>query len=159
MREVWVEAKGYPLYRVSSLGRIVEVATGREPQYFLKDGRAQYNLKGPNGWGIVQQNRLVAASFIEDDISGYDINHADGDRTNNTIINLELMTHDENREHAYQHGLMPRPVRIVNLTTGEVYPSRQAAGRALGLIGALAIPKQRGVFERKGYRLQVVEEI
>lgn len=158
MREIWVEAKDYPLYRVSSLGRIVESATGCEPQYFLKDGRAQYNLKGPNGWGIVQQNRLVAASFIEDDISGYDVNHADGDRSNNAITNLELMTHEQNREHAHEHGLLRRPVRILNLTTGEEYPSRQAAGRALGYLAALVVPKQGGVFERKGYQLQVVDD-
>lgn len=40
---------------------------------------------------------------IEDD--SLVINHKDGDKRNNSISNLELVTHKENTEHAFSNGL------------------------------------------------------
>jgi hypothetical protein len=160
MKEIWVRAKGYPNLEVSNLGNVVDVETGRPPAYFMKDGRIQLNLKGGRWNNIVQLHRLIAASFFEDDINGYEINHADGDRTNNAVWNLEFATTEQNREHAYEHELMSRPVQIANLDTNETYSSLQEAGRKLGYLSALVIPKNArdgGVeFQKRGYRLKIL---
>lgn len=160
MKEIWVRAKGYPNLEVSNLGNVVDVRTGDSPPYFIKDERVQLNLR-VGGWNsIVQLHRLIAASFFVDDIDGYEINHIDGDRTNNAIWNLEVSTTEQNREHAYEMGSMARPIQIANLDTNEVYLSLQEAGRKLGYLSALAIPKNArdgGVeFQKKGYRLKIL---
>ncbi len=52
---------------------------------------------------------LVAAAFIGPRPCGYDINHKDGDKTNNQLENLEYVTRSSNMRHAIATGLMPPP--------------------------------------------------
>lgn len=145
---------------VSSFGNVACEDGGSPPKFFMKRGRIQLNLKEGSRWGLVQLHRLVAASFFEDDIDGYEINHIDGDRTNNAIWNLEVTTQEENREHAYGLGLMKRPTRIRNLDTGEVYSSLNEAGIRLGLMSAIRVPvrvkRNGGEFQCGGRRLEMV---
>ena len=49
-------------------------------------------------------HRLVMLAFSED-IRSEQINHIDGDKSNNHISNLEWCTNRENRTHALQNGL------------------------------------------------------
>jgi hypothetical protein len=153
-------AKGYPLYIVSSFGNVAREDGGDHPKFFMRGGRVHLNLKQGSCWSLVQLHRIVAASFFEDDIDDYEINHMDGDRTNNAIWNLEVTTREENREHAYGMGLMKRPIRIRNLDTGEVYSSLNEAGIKLGLISAIHVPvrvrRDGGEFQRGGCRLEMV---
>lgn len=49
------------------------------------------------------------------------------------------------------------PIRIKNLDTGEIYPSLNVAGRKLGFLSNLKIPKNIGRgdhFKKGGVRLQ-----
>jgi hypothetical protein len=48
---------------------------------------------------------LVAASFIGPRPPGKEINHIDGDHTNNRATNLEYITPRENKDHAVLMGL------------------------------------------------------
>jgi hypothetical protein len=45
---------------------------------------------------------------------GKEINHIDGDKTNNNVSNLEYCTSSENKAHAKQMGLTARGIRNVN---------------------------------------------
>lgn len=160
VREYWVEAKGFPQYLVSNFGKVVYKDTGEPARFFMRQGRIQLRLKNNAGWWVEQIHRLVYVSFMDEVIDGLEINHVDGDRTNNAIWNLEIMTEHDNKEHAYTLGLMKRPIRILNIDTGEEYSSAKVAGRKLGYSSPLVIPKaarEEGVvFERGGYRLKVV---
>lgn len=50
-------------------------------------------------------HRLVAKTFIGDIPPGMEVNHIDGDKTNNDLSNLEIVTKSENLKHAFQIGV------------------------------------------------------
>lgn len=52
-------------------------------------------------------HRLVAECFIPNPNNAPEINHKDGDKSNNTVDNLEWCTRSENAIHAIRTGLKP----------------------------------------------------
>jgi len=50
-------------------------------------------------------HRLVARTFISNFSEDLDVNHIDGDKTNNKLSNLEVITHKENIKHSVKTGL------------------------------------------------------
>lgn len=156
-----MEAKGFPNYLVSNHGKVFDRIT-REvvlPRGGTR-GRLEVNLKNGYGQFLVVVARLVAGAFYEESIEGFEIGHVDGDPSNNALWNLEIVTREENRERAYALGLMRQPVKVLNLDTGETYSSLNEAGRKLGYLSAITLPKgtrEKGdEFQSRGFRLRLV---
>lgn len=122
MQEVWKDIIGYEgLYQVSNLGRVkslqrvVKRTNGRP--YTAKEkilgqfysGRDKDYLKSylsKNGKKKSYQiHRLVAIAFIPNVQNKPQVNHIDGNKSNNNILNLEWCTNSENQIHAYRMGL------------------------------------------------------
>lgn len=57
----------------------------------------------------VYLHRLVAGAFIENPLNKPCVNHKDGDKLNNSVDNLEWVTHQENVIHEYATGLCKGP--------------------------------------------------
>jgi len=60
----------------------------------------------PEGMKCYNIGRLVALSFIPNPNNYPQINHIDGDSSNNTIENIEWCTQSQNIKHAYDNELM-----------------------------------------------------
>lgn len=51
----------------------------------------------------VYVHRLVAEAFLSD--RDETVNHIDGNKLNNTLVNLEWVSYSENNSHAFKLGL------------------------------------------------------
>ena len=116
MEEIWKtipETNG--LYEASNLGNIRRIYS----QIFNKHGNIQryaggYNLKPQllrTGYYqiIISVNgkhnkktihRLIASTFIKEIPKGMVVNHIDGNKTNNTLNNLEIVSYSQNALHS-----------------------------------------------------------
>ncbi len=115
--EIWKKIDGFE-YEVSSYGRVKalsrKVWNGRiwhnKEERILKNRGGehyQYITLCDNGKYKKQYiHRLVAESFIPNVDDKPEVNHIDGDKTNNNISNLEWNTISENRKHAFKTGLI-----------------------------------------------------
>ena len=107
-------------------------------------------------------HRLVAIAFLPR-VEGKDyINHIDGNRHNNALINLEWCDHKENNNHAFDTGLMTTNVwvELIDKSTGEVqqFRSMQKASEYMGKHhGYLSAAKKKRKKEDEFYRFSFIE--
>lgn len=96
--EIFKTIPGFPDYEVSTWGRVFSKKTGR----FLKQeehykGYLRVDLFDVHGERKhFKVHRLVAEAFIPNPLGKDQINHKDGNNTNNSVTNLEWVTCQEN---------------------------------------------------------------
>lgn len=108
--EIWKQIQGYkPIYQVSNYGRVRSIARQtnanggvfhrKEKMLTPIQDRAGYwfvYLYREDGKHTVPVHRLVAQCFVDNPQNKPEIDHIDGDKSNNIPENLRWVTHREN---------------------------------------------------------------
>ena len=117
MKEIWREIPGYEgRYMASNLGRVWSIARtsarGKRGGHVMRpcdNGKGYLHINMRQGVRTKKQyiHRLVFLAHVGPIPAGLDINHIDGNKANNCVANLEVLTHSQNLKHAYDTGLHP----------------------------------------------------
>ena len=124
MEEIWKDIDGYEgYYQISNLGnvksleRTIENSGTYNGYYKVKErilrprenkkrhGYYELSLKKDGIEKRYKVHRLVASAFLSNPDNKTEVNHIDGNKSNNCISNLEWTTSKENKEHAWTTGL------------------------------------------------------
>lgn len=146
MTEVWKSVEGYEgLYEVSNMGNVrglTRTIASKDGKPLTVHGRYLKHLLNEKGYVCVvlsknnirkkyKVHRLVAKAFIDNPNGKKEVNHINGDKTDNRPSNLQWVTRSENVTHAYKNGLQPkgqcRGISVVNITDGKTFPSLRSA--------------------------------
>lgn len=93
------------LYEITDNGFVISLKTGKcSKGYKNKKGYLIFDFRRQNG-KCVPIHRLVATAFIPNPDKKPQVNHIDGDKTNNNVNNLEWVTNGENQIHAFKNKL------------------------------------------------------
>ena len=170
--EVWYDVPNYPRYTVSTMGNIKRKAyidvLGRQYKEILVKGRISSRI----GARVVMCNQdgcrdYVLARVIATTIYDYPldtpltVNHMDGNRDNNNIGNLELVTREENTRHAHRYRLaIGQYIKTVlkDTHTGNMYifDTQTQASKFLGRnVSFIANAKRDQRYDYGRYRLVV----
>lgn len=160
--ENWKPVKGFEgMYEVSDEGRVKALPCehrhwcGRmipQPERLITltkhtGGYRMVALKNEQRGGIKKfVHRLVMEAFVGDG-SGRDVNHIDGDKTNNHLANLEYCDRLHNVRHAIRTGLQNNAGEgngMHKLTAEEVIAAHAMVARGSS---CLAVASQFGVTE------------
>ena len=137
MTEIWNDIPGYEgYYQVSNQGRVRNSRNQKMLKPQTKNGGyIQFTLSVRNRCHYHSAHRLVAQAFIPNPEGKPQINHKNGDKSDNQVENLEWCTSSENQRHRYQVlGHIGGPAKpVICINTGETFPSATAAADALGL--------------------------
>lgn len=136
-KEYWKDIPGFEnRYQASNLGRIKSLSktykTGRGYYRTVPDRIMKCNKLTPKGYMRVridkityQLHRLIAITFLGAPLPNSDriqVNHINGDKTDNRVENLEWVTNQENRDHAVKNNLIAYDKKLpqTKLTRHEV---------------------------------------
>lgn len=107
LNEIWEIIDNYPNYKISNYGRIYSL--NKNKLLVPKDNGKGYlyqDLYKESKYKRFYIHRLVASHFIpNNDRKKNEINHIDGNKSNNNAKNLEWCTRNENSKHAWRMGL------------------------------------------------------
>lgn len=130
-------------YKISDKGEVFSLKQGKilSPKR-NHDSYLRIQIWSHNKCKYVGIHRLVAETFIDNPDNKPFVNHKDGDKTNNSVSNLEWCTQRENIRHAWNTGLSKSHLnangrRVYQYSlNGELirkYPSTMEVERTLGI--------------------------
>lgn len=162
--EQWSDIPGYEgYYSVSSFGQVKSQSrykAGRNwkcpdgyvyktkekllKKTILNTGYEQVNLYINGNCNKVSVHRLVAELFIENPNNYPQVNHIDGNKRNNNIINLEWCTQSMNTKHAYD---------VLNMTPPQLGKFGEHHGKSKAVIQK---DKEGNIIKRWGAAMDAV---
>lgn len=138
---------GFPKYRVGSDGTVwSEKTLSREwkllGQKVTERGYHNVTLSHLGRAKCFRVNRVVALAFIDNPSNKPEVNHKDGNKSNNSVNNLEWATRSENELHAFRikikvpvRGEQRHTARLSNVQAMDI-ARRLASGERVGLLAS-----------------------
>ena len=178
MKEIWKDIKNYDGYQVSNFGRVRTYNKTTETKihgkrhwknrilkYKGKTYKTGYRVdlwkNGKSRTYLVA--RLVAFTFYNQDINNHNltVDHLDGNRLNNNINNLELVSLKENIKRAFENGLNSSQIKIKiinkNNNYDKTYRSLSQGSLAMGYKkGYISNMIKKGKFENKNFKWKII---
>ena len=171
MDETWMDVYEFPRYQVSDQGKVRNKRTHKiKSAHYDNDGYLKVTLmniiNGNKKTSRKTVHRLVAESFLGGPHPDLQVNHKNGVKDDNRVVNLEWCTGSENVKHAYATGIRKpsggrgtiRPVRVTELNT--VYPNLHECAKAIGSnSGNLSHYLHENKDTIKGYHVEYVDKL
>lgn len=122
IKEEWKPIDNFENYFVSNYGRIMNTKHRRLLKIRTnKYGYATVCLFKNGIRKYPQIHRLVAIAFLKNENSDKNqVNHKDGNKLNNNILNLEWVTASENQIHSYKNGLQKKKFKGENQSAKQI---------------------------------------
>ena len=108
----------YPDYYIDELGNVYNKNGHKMSPFIDSLGYQQLSLRKNKKVKHVRPHRHIYEAFYGEISNGYQVNHKDGNKANNKLSNLELMTNSENTKHGYDNGLYHSKHRCIPI---EIY--------------------------------------
>lgn len=159
--EIWRDIVGYEgLYKISSCGRVKSFHNKSEKILAVHINKFNYSriLLSKNGNSKTYLvHRLVAIAFIPNPDNKPEVNHKNGNKSDNRVENLEWVTCSENTRHAFVTGLA-KALRGTNNGATKLTSEQIAKIRASCIIGSKengirSLSKKFNVSEHTIYRI------
>lgn len=159
-KEKWKPVRGYEgLYDVSSYGRVRSYPRNGTKEKGLHILSHSINKRGYHKVTLFKNDKpryqtvhsLVAESFLSISKEGEEVNHIDGNPSNNKVENLEWVSKSENHIHrVYVLGKNPlkKCRKVLCIETGIVYPSIRSAARDVGCNHKSILRAARGIYSQ-----------
>lgn len=149
------------IYDISSLGRVRSYPRNGTRAKTLHILRPSISRRGYYRVSLFKNDkvkyysihRLVAEAFLQRGPDQTEVNHKDGNPSNNLVSNLEWCSRSENHKHRVyflgHNPLIPcRRVKCIEL--GETYPSAREAGKSTGIDYSSIIKNIKGKYAHAG---------
>ena len=104
---MWKKACGFSNYLCNENGEIYSIKKKKILKGSITNkGYKRVLLTKENGKTVqIRVHRLIAQTFLPNPENKPEVNHKDGNKTNNAVSNLEWVTTKENVQHAIKTGL------------------------------------------------------
>lgn len=133
----WKSIKGYEeLYEINTQGIIRSLHKRNYHQVISsrisRSGYYTVRLSKNGKTSTYSLHRLLALTFIGNPLNKPVVNHKNGNILDNSIGNLEFLTHAENIQHAYDNNLikkenLSKAKKVIDTCSNIIYPSIAAA--------------------------------
>jgi hypothetical protein len=162
-KEIWKHVPGYEgHYQVSNLGRVKSFKRGKDkilkqsllPNGYLQVGLCKSKVKS------YYVHSLVAMVFLKHSSKGNSIvvDHIDGDKANNNLDNLQLLTNGKNiSKSTSRKKLYGLPSNVYLSSCGKKYISRFNVNKKMIYLGYFNTPEEASEAYQK--KLQEIESI
>lgn len=120
--ETWKYVPGFSNYMISDHGNIKNKKTGRNLSHILRKGYHGATLYDKDKYKTVRIHALMVRVFENNFDMDLVAAHIDGNKDNNNLSNIKLITQYENIQHKRKHGTMAIGERNYNtkFTIGQI---------------------------------------